>query len=1688
MKRYIIILLFASVSYGQVIPPFGVGDISSVWNDSTGDVSALTAAAGDSFNASAADSTIPWEVDTTAAPTTEGMAIWDSDDDILTIGDGAATVYMALGASDGDALAGDSATAFFDAGTLEPARGGSGAGTFTDGGVLLGSAAAAFTAMAVLGDGAIIIGDGAADPVPLTAFTSSTGTLKHESGGLEANVSGYTDGLYGMATGVTTDIDTIAEVETAIGGTNILINTEIDGVGELLAITDYETGTGALTFATAPTFTTSIKLTGANADPAGAGTIVYDNDVTDLDGGSLAYYDDDEVKYLAAFVVVPGAAEDDYVLAYDQASDLLYFKADADTGGTTPFDTIGNPTGTGSVEFDDGETQVFSTAQDAAASFLTIRNTNAAVGNQTYILDLDYSADTTEDNADFIIMQDAGSTLIVFEEEGKITMTPSGVDDAEIISITPGALTAADVEWDGIAIDGAALDPGDVDNRIHGIHIDMSGVSLAQSPHIDGIEIQMPNMGDAIHINEGIIVMTETVASTAYSTWNLIDVLIDANDMVATSDVHVLDVEAGPDGFSGEIAAVATHEGVDVIHQYAGTFEAMDQAGADCESIIVTGGPAYEDGINNKEVFVANGDSLFIGASTGDGSFEEIEVLMTTDATRDCQLTFNYYNGGWVEFFPSDGTDGFQHSGIIAFDSDDLTGWDNNADPEGSSADGYWIQIVRGVAADPGTPTPITIQTGNVTLYYWDDTGAVDLLSMEADTVTVGGATVVAETVATGAMIFGDSTPDADGEFGFDTDGDGATVTSGVINAHDGTEAIFFFGSAGYPGGDNQILKYDAGTNKVVWEADADTGGATDYENIGDPGGSGSIAFDAAEAGVYTSGDDEWVGITISNTQAALTGDSELLTLAFTDDGDTNAHYLIMSDAAGTQQLEFIQNAADVVVTTAGDLKFVAGGGDFDFADDTLTTTGTMAAAIVDTPLIQDAATIHLRPSGDDNDYVTVKTAADISYIGRDDDDDLLKLESGALTVAGTITGVTSFTIGAAALLEEELEKLDAVTNGTVAANKAVVADASLDVDFGTGDIDVTDLVVDGTANIIGTTTLGTATSAAGNLTLFDEGLLTLYEDGDNFSVTMDCQDGEAVMDLQGGLDVSGVITSTSPVFTTPDLGTPSALVGTNISGTGASFTAGIATHVTVTDNEAANEEGEVAFVEDASGPGNVGLESDSGFTYNPSTGSLTAAEYIGGGGSLTGVDAATGDSATDFFDAGEIADARISDTLTSSSCTGTAAIATDVTITDNENGAEENEVAFVENAAGPGNNGLESDSGFTYNPSTGTLTAAEYVGGGVGLTGLTGVNITANTVNEPTLETTNAAGAGTDNYLLSYNHAGTNFTWVVAGAGDMLKATYDSGVSGGVDILTTVDSTYASDYVLLTGTAVGTAAPKTDGALTYDATSGTLAATEFSGGGGSLTGIDAATGDSATAFFDAGTIEHEYGGLQADVSGWTGLFGITGADTSVEVDTFAELDTAIADKSLVNQADGATWTGTHDFGGADLEIPQASPGVPGVDGGIEMDFTDGKLVMQHSSAHAELGGSVDVAIAGLIDSREGTFATPDSLQSEIDNWPFMRVDATKYPHGIVITSITLTVSGDTSYAINVENWDDHDTINGANPTIDAVSYTAPSTGEVVETAITYATIAAGQIIQIDLPTTDVSWIQIKIEFYEPAA
>ena len=105
-------------------------------------------------------------------------------------------------------------------GTLSVAKGGTGATSLTDGGVLLGSATSAVTAMAVLTDGQMIVGDGTADPVA-------------ESGATLRTSIGVGTGDSPTFTGLTLTSNIIMGDDTSIGIADDAERIEFDGAGDI---------------------------------------------------------------------------------------------------------------------------------------------------------------------------------------------------------------------------------------------------------------------------------------------------------------------------------------------------------------------------------------------------------------------------------------------------------------------------------------------------------------------------------------------------------------------------------------------------------------------------------------------------------------------------------------------------------------------------------------------------------------------------------------------------------------------------------------------------------------------------------------------------------------------------------------------------------------------------------------------------------------------------------------------------------------------------------------------------------------------------------------------------------------------------------------------------------------------------------------------------------------------------------------------------------------------------------------------------------------------------------------------------------------------------------------------------------------------------------------------------------------
>ena len=262
----------------------------------------------------------------------------------------------------------------------------------------------------------------------------------------------------------------------------------------------------------------------------------------------------------------------------------------------------------------------------------------------------------------------------------------------------------------------------------------------------------------------------------------------------------------------------------------------------------------------------------------------------------------------------------------------------------------------------------------------------------------------------------------------------------------------------------------------------------------------------------------------------------------------------------------------------------------------------------------------------------------------------------------------------------------------------------------------------------------------------------------DNLSVmaaTTSAQLAGVISDETGS---GSVVFATSPTLVTPALGTPSALVATNATGTAASLTAGTATlatdatSITVSANNTADETVYPLFVDGATG--SQGAETDTGLTYNPSSGLLTSTLFAGAltgnvtgnasgssgsctgnastvttNANLTGHITSTGNAAVlGSFTVAQLStalsDASISGSNTgdqttvsgsSGSCTGNAATATlatdatSITVSANNTAAETVYPLFVDGATG--SQGAETDTGLTYNPNTGLLTSTLFAG-----------------------------------------------------------------------------------------------------------------------------------------------------------------------------------------------------------------------------------------------------------------------------------------------------------------------------------------------------------------------------------------
>lgn len=153
------------------------------------------------------------------------------------------------------------------------------------------------------------------------------------------------------------------------------------------------------------------------------------------------------------------------------------------------------------------------------------------------------------------------------------------------------------------------------------------------------------------------------------------------------------------------------------------------------------------------------------------------------------------------------------------------------------------------------------------------------------------------------------------------------------------------------------------------------------------------------------------------------------------------------------------------------------------------------------------------------------------------------------------------------------------------------------------------------------------------------------------------------------------------------------------------------------------------------------------------------------------------------------------------------------------------------------------------------------------------------------------------------------------------------------------------------------------------------------------------------------------------------------------------------------------------------LVLPQANAPTTDAEGEIAWDDNDDALEVYD--------GSVSRLIASLGDGEVTIFA-PDGVNDQI---PIFHVDADKYPHGIKLVNVQITIPSDGAYSMVFEEWAG-DPAAAQNDIETVTTGAGDSYMEVTLTDIDDSDIDADDYIFLDIPATDIDWIQCKFIYY----
>lgn len=250
--------------------------------------------------------------------------------------------------------------------------------------------------------------------------------------------------------------------------------------------------------------------------------------------------------------------------------------------------------------------------------------------------------------------------------------------------------------------------------------------------------------------------------------------------------------------------------------------------------------------------------------------------------------------------------------------------------------------------------------------------------------------------------------------------------------------------------------------------------------------------------------------------------------------------------------------------------------------------------------------------------------------------------------------------------------------------------------------------------------------------------------------------------------------------------------------------------------------------------------------------------------------------------------------------------------------------------------------------------------------------------------------------------------------------------------------------------------------ALTFDQSVASASTPTFTG-----TNITAvASGDTATAFFGSGTIEHERGGLEADINAYDGLVGITGGSTYNQTGTTTQI--------IIFDGSGAPTSAALS---GDVTMTNAGAVTIGANTVALTTDTTGNYAAGDAEAGAALTGDSATSFfsTGTVEgARLGTFSKSFIITGVTSSGDFGAI--WKTPAAITITSVNVVQVGATNVVGQLDECD----ADGANcVTVDSSDITADGGNDADDGSLSNASIDAND--WIGWHTTSVSGTNTRI-------